>query len=422
MTTAGQHYCADCGQLLSAKKQPTKTVAQKAPSRPKKAAPPLNLKVIEAARKAKPAPAKTKAPAKAPIKAPPKPRLEPEPELSAPEARPVASGKRFHHKTALRDAFKSLSNRTTLRIAVVATLLTTVCEVAFAATFAKTGLYAITESFAAGSVNTARATTLVGHVAWACLLGFVGYLVYHYALAAIIFKTSRIFDRRRASTAQIRQAALGSLAGMFIIDILTWLFISITALLVAGANFGFLGTKSLGAMGIVLAVATNLIAIYAWLGLLSARHMATYAIVLGQVGVLRAYATGWTLFNRQFGRIVTGLMLIVVVSAVLAIPASILQALLGNGSTIALVITTLATTVTQAVILIISAVYFLRLYRYAIAREYDSELGHLLSGRQPQSGHVKRRLVALGVITAAWVVVMTSLIIYADPLAKAIIR
>lgn len=455
LETAGQTYCADCGQLLTAqekkvekkppekkavekKKEPVKAVAQKAPARPKKTAPPLNLKAIEQARSPKavasknPATVDTRqthaktiakpAPRRRPVVAAPVVKPAPIEAAMAEVRTPAAKDNKFRHKLALRDAFKSLRTRKTYQIAVVATLITTICEAAFVSMYAKTGLYAITETIAAGSINAARATTLIGHAAWAGLLGFVGYLVYHYARAEIIFRTSRIFDRRSVSDAPARRAALGSLAGMFIIDVITWILAALSVALVVGANFGFLGTKSLGVMGIVLAVATNLIAVYVWFGLIAARHMATYAIVLGQVGVFRAYSTGWALFNRQFGRITAGLILIGVINAVIALPASLLGKALGVESTMALLIGTIAVAITQAIIMVVGAVYFLRLYRYVIAREYDSELGHLLSGRQAQASKVKPRLIALGVITVVWVGIMTALILNSSPLASAIIR
>ena len=455
--TAGQRYCADCGQLISAKKPSKevkkvekkvenkpepKTVAQKAPAtKPKKAAPPLNLKAIEESRSPRSA-ATTKPGALDLRTTTPKPAVKrsvgrhvpPKPVAAQPKVQPVISeaaiaeirvpvpSKKFRHKLALRDALKSIFAGKTLGIALAATVITTICEVAFVTMFAKSGQYALTETIKAGSINAARATTLIGHFAWASLLGFVGYLVYHYALAEIIFRTSRAFDRRNAAATQAQRAALGSLAGLFVVDLITWVLVIVSIGLVAGANFGFLGTKSLGAMGIVLAVLTNVLAAYIWLGLISARHMASYAIVLGQVGVRRAYSTGWSLYNREFGRITSGLIIITCVSFLIALPASVLQSILGTSSNLVLATTTAVTALTQAVLMIVGAVYYLRLYRFVIAREYDAELGHLLSGRQPRKSHVGRRLVALGLITVVWVVAMTSLIIYATPLAKAIIR
>ena len=464
--TAGQRYCADCGQLIQEKpkaekvpkkespkketpkkaekqKPDAKPVAQAAPSKPRKTAPPLNLKAIEDARKPKvsaaapgvldlknnvPKPAITKAPVGKHV--PPAKKAAPtKPVIAEPTMAEVGSevkvpvlGKKFRHKLALRDAFKSVATRRTFTIAFFATLITTICEIAFVTKFAQTGMYAITETIAAGSINAARANTLIGHAAWASLLGFFGYLVYHYGRAEIIFRTSRTFDRRNASVAQARRAALGSLAGMFVIDAITWILAAISIALTAAANLGFIGTKSLGVMAIILAVLVNIVAVYIWLGLVSARSMANYAIVLGQVGVRRAYSTGWSLFNRQFGRIVSGLMLVVAVSFVVALPASVLHNMLGTGSIAALVATTFVTTITQAIILIIGSIYFLRLYRFVIAREYDSELGHLLSGRQPRQSHVGRRLAALGVIAIIWVGVMTALILNSSAVASAIIR
>lgn len=448
--TAGQRYCADCGQLITAKKvdkkpekkPEVKSVAQKAPvAKPKKTAPPLNLKAIEESRSPKVNAAKkpgaldlrTAVP-KLAVKKQVGRHVPPKPVATTPSVQPVISeapiaeirvpvpSKKFRHKLALRDALKSVFAGKTLGIALAATIITTICEVAFVVMFAKSGQYAITETIKAGSINATRATTLVGHFAWASLLGFVGYLVYHYALAEIIFRISRAFDRRNATAAQARRAGLGSLAGLFAIDVITWLLAVASISLVAGANFGFLGTKSLGVVGVILAVLINVLAAYVWLGLVSARHMATYAIVLGQVGVRRAYSTGWSLYNREFGRITSGLIIITFISFLLALPASIFSNMLGTGSNLALAATTAVTALTQAVIMIVGAVYFLRLYRFVIARQYDSELGHLLSGRQPRKSHVGRRLVALSIITIVWVVVMTSLIIYATPLAKAIIR
>lgn len=461
--TAGQRYCADCGQLITAKKPEPNTVAKepvkdakkktehkaavkpvahKAPAaKAAKVAPPLNLKAIEASRSVHVATPKNSAALdlrhttpRPSTKKPIGKHVSPKPAAAPAETQPVISkalisevpvpvpSKKFRHKLALRDALKSVFVGKSLGIALLATVITTVCEVAFVTIFAKTGMYAITESIAAGSVNTARATTLAGHLAWGALLGFVGYLVYHYALAQVIFRVSRTFDRRSATSAQAQRAALGSLAGLFVIDVLTWLLAVVTIALVAGANLGFLGTKSLGVIGIILAALVNIIAVYVWLGLIAARHMATYAIVLGQVGVRRAYATGWALYNRQFGRITSGLMLITLVTALIALPASILQNVVGSSSTFTLATVTAVTALTQAVVMIVGAVYYLRLYRFVIAREYDSELGHLLSGRQPRKAHVGRRLFALAIISVVWVAVMTSLIIYASPLAKAIFR
>lgn len=454
--TAGQRYCADCGQLIVAKKESnkeekkakaksvTKTVSQVAPVKQRKAMPPLNLKAIEESRNPKPAAIKhpsaldlrntsPKPAVRRPVgkhvapskKVVPAPQPVAKPSISeAPIAEvkvPVLSRK-FRHKLALRDALKSVFASKTLGIALIATVITTICEVAFVNVFAKSGMYAITESVKAGSINAARFNTLVGHVAWGALLGFVGYLVYHYGLAEIIFRTSRAFDRRNATAAQARRAALGSLAGMFTIDAITWTCAVISFTVVAGANIGFLGTKSLGIVGIILAVLINTIAAYIWLGLIAARHMTGYAIVLGQVGVRRAYSTGWSLYNRQFGRITTGLILITLISFVVALPASLLHNLLDSGSSLALGVTTAVTAVTQAIIMVVGAVYFLRLYRFVIAQEYDSELGHLLSGRQPHKSHVGKRLVVLGVITLAWVVIMTSLIINSSSVASAIIH
>lgn len=455
---AGQRYCADCGQLITAKKDKdnhakpvtkklekkseAKTVAQKAPvGKPKNVAPPLNLKAIEESRS--PRVVIAKKPGALDLRAAtPKPAVKksvgrhvpPKPVIAQPKVQPVISeapiaeirvpvlSKKFRHKLALRDALKSIFAGKTLGIALTATVITTICEVAFVVMFAKSGQYAITETIKAGSINAARATTLIGHFAWASLLGFVGYLVYHYALAEIIFRTSRAFDRRNATAAQAQRAALGSLAGLFVIDVITWLLAIVSIGLVAGANLGFLGTKSLGVAGVILAVLTNVLATYVWIGLISARHMASYAIVLGQVGVWRAYSTGWSLYNREFGRITSGFIIITVVSFLIALPASIFHNILGTSSNLALAATTAVTALTQAVIMIVGAVYFLRLYRFVIARQYDSELGHLLSGRQPRKSHVGRRLVVLSVITIIWVAVATSLIVYATPLAKAIIR
>lgn len=451
--TAGQRYCADCGQLLSDKKVVTKpekkkaskpkvaAIAQKAPSKPRRSAPPLNLKAIDESRSARTTAAsrssaldlrqpKPKPVIKKPIgkHVPPvKPKIAPRvaPALVAQEPLREATtpqiATKFRHKNALRDAFKSLTTRPIFLIAIIAALITTICEAIFVVRFAKTGMYAISQTIAAGSLNTARGTTLIGHLAWASLLGFVGYLVYHYAMAEIIFRISRLFDRRSAKAQQARRAALGSLAGLFIIDLLTWMFAIISLALVVGANVGFLGTKSLGIIGIILAVLTNAIVAYIWLGLIAARHMASYAIVLGQVGVRRAYTTGWSLYNRQFGLITSGLLLVVLVSFVLALPASILRSVIGN-STAGLVVSTMVTAITQAILLIIGSVYFLRLYRYVVAREYDSELGHLLTGRQPQQSHVKRRLIALSGIAVLWVIVSVALIISASPVASAIIH
>jgi len=460
--TAGQRYCADCGQLISdnktthkndkkvdkkpTEKPKTPVISQKAPAKPRKTAPPLNLKAIEDARSpktkavaapgvldlknAKPKQVTTKAPLGKhvpPVKKSQE-KAEAQPIIAEPQLSQIAEikvpvlGKKFRHKKALRDAFKSISNGRTLTIAVIATLITTICEVAFVSKFAATGMYALSETIAAGSINAARATTLIGHAAWASLLGFFGYLVYHYGMAEIIFRTSRTFDRRNAPNAQTRRAALGSLAGMFVIDAITWILAIATIALTAGANFGFLGTKSLGVVGIVLAMLVNIVAVYFWLGLVSARHMANYAIVLGQVGVRRAYGAGWALYNRQFGRVVSALMIVVAVSFLIALPASLLHNALGSSSTSALVVTTAVTTLTQAIIMIVGSVYFLRLYRFVIAREYDSELGHLLSGRQPRKSHVGRRLIALGVITVVWVGLMTLVIINSSALATAIIR
>ncbi len=454
--TAGQRYCADCGQLIVAKKESskeekktkvkpvTKTVNQVAPAKHRKTMPPLNLKAIEESRNPKtaaikhpsaldlrstsPKPAvrrpvgKHVAPSK---KVVPVPQPVAKPSISeAPIAEvkvPVLSRK-FRHKLALRDALKSVFAGKTLGIALIATVITTICEVAFVNVFAQSGMYAITESVKAGSINAARFNTLVGHVAWGALLGFVGYLVYHYGLAEIIFRTSRSFDRRNATTAQARRAALGSLAGMVAVDMITWICAVLSFTVVAGANFGFLGTKSLGPMGIILAVLVNLIAVYIWLGLASARHMASYAIVLGQVGVRRAYSTGWALYNRQFGRIVTGLMLVTLISFVVALPASLLHNLLGSGSSLALATTTAVTAATQAIIMVIGAVYFLRLYRFVIAQEYDSELGHLLSGRQPHKSHTGKRLAVLAVITVAWLVITIGLIVNSSSVAGIIIH
>lgn len=464
--TAGQRYCADCGQLISTKKDAKddkkketakaekktvnkpeakpKTVSHAAPAKPRHVAPPLNLKAIEESRGARSTTVSRPgaldlrhSSPKAPVKktvgkhvAPAKTtsvevKREAVPvvaEAELAEVRgPVASTKTFHHKLAFRDGFRSLMAHTTFKVAFIATLITTICEAIFVVRFAKTGMYAITESISAGSINAARAITLVGHLAWASLLGFIGYLVYHYAMAYIVFRTSRSFDRRPATAEQAHRVALGSLSGLVIIDLLTWMFAVVSLVLVVGANVGFLGTKNLGVAGLGLAMLTNAIVAYIWLGLIAARHMTTYAIVLGQVGVRQAYSTGWALYNRQFARITTGLILVVLVSFIVALPASILHNLIG-GSSFGLTVATIATAATQAVLLVVGSVYFLRLYRFVIAREYDSELGHLLSGRQPQKTNVGRRLAVLAVITLLWVIISTALIINASPVASAIIR
>ncbi len=442
--TAGQRYCADCGQLISAKKEvkkkpQPKAIAQKAPAKPRVSAPPLNLKAIEQSRVAakkrtSSAPAldlrttKPKPVIKKPIgrhvppaaTAPVQPSVATElPPAPQPATRPVA--KKFRHVSALRDGFKSVTSVRSFQLAFAAAFITTLCEVVFMARFASSARYALAESLAAGSINSFRATTLIGYLAWAGVLGYVGYLVYHYALAHIIYRTSRIIDRRATTEVQARRAALGSLASMFTVDALTWVFGFITLVLVIGANVGFLGTKSLGVVGQILAILTNAIVAYVWLGLLAARHMATYAIVLGQVSVRQAYTTGWTLYNRQFGRLTAGLIVATLVGFVVALPASIISNIAGN-SLIGLSSSVLVVGLAQAVILIVGAVYFLRLYRFIIAREYDSELGHLLSGRQPQKAHVGRRLTLLGGITVIWVIVMGLLIVNASSVARLFTR
>lgn len=453
--TAGQIYCADCGQLIEGKaskedapkkaeakpaakaKPASKAIAHKAPAKAaKKTAPPLNLKVIENARTGQTKPQgpgvldlkhmQAKKPA-TPTSAP-EPTVVPvvsesaivaEPNIFE-DIQPTAPRKRFRHKNALRDGFRSVLVRKTIRSALAAGLLTTLTETIFVVLFAKSGMYAITESINAGSVNTARATTLIGHIGWAGLLGMVGYLIYHYVLAEIIFRTSRAFDRRSVTTAQTHRAGLGSLAGLFGLDVTTWILAILSGSLIIGANIGFLATKSLGVWGIVLAGITNILAIYVWLGLIAARHMATYAIVLGQVGMVRAYGTGWRLYNRQFGRVVSALIILAVVIALLSIPANATK-LLVSGS-IGMWLLYGITAVTQALVLIIGSVYFLRLYRFVVGREYDSDLGHLLTGRQPQQKHVAKRIVALVIIMIVWSAAMAYLIVNASSVAHALIR
>jgi len=462
--TAGQRYCADCGQLIHTKnddkkadkkeeqKEETKqsvnksihkAVVHKAPAaKPRKIAPPLNLKVIEESRNPKTVVADgpgvlnlKDATPQAIIKKtvgrhvlPAKPvnvRHQAVPMVSeAPiaEVRVPAPSKKFHHKLALRDALKAIVTGKNFGNALAATSIAVLCQLIFLAVFASTGAYAISESMAAGSINAARLTTLVGHSAWAILLSFAGYLVYHYAMAKIILRTSSTLDGRRTNTAQLRRSSLGSLAAIVVVDIVSWLLALGTIAMIVGANVGFLGTKSLGMVGVVLAILVNIIAVYFWLGLVIARIMASYAIVLGQVGVGRAYSTGWSLYNREFGRLTSGLLIILLVSIIIALPATLLLNTLGISAGLTIRIVAAAAALTQAVILVLASVYFLRLYRFLIAREYDSELGQLLSGRQPRASHVGRRLAVLGAIILVVVASMTSLIIYASPVAAAFIR
>ena len=448
LKTAGQLYCADCGQLIDDK--PPKAVAHKAPIvkskstvKPKPSAPPLNLKAIEEARTgktattAKPKPgvldlknAQPKAPAKKTIgrHVPPKPVTEPTPVIAeadlsdAPAVIKVPIQRKFHHKLAIRDGLKSITTGKAFVTAFTASIVATVAEVGFMRWFSTSGSYAIQQSLNNRVINQARLQTLIDHAGWALLLGFAGYLVYHYALADIIFRTSRTFDRRSATTAQCRRAALGSLAGLFGVDVITWTLALILLSLVAAANIGFIGTKSLGLAGMALAILTNIVAMYVALGLVAARHMATYAIVLGQVGLRRAYSTGWSLFTRQFGRLTNGLILISLVSMVLALPAGLASKLTTVQSTLGFALVVAVTALTQALILIIGSVYFLRLYRFLISQEYDSDLGHLLSGRQPRKSHVARRLAVLGLVSLLVTAISVSFIAMAPQLAQSLIR
>lgn len=444
LKTAGQLYCADCGQLIDASKpkktesKSPKVVSHKAPvakSQTKASTPPLNLRAIDEARATtkKPSPSKPgvldlknaqpKAPAKKTIGRHVPPASVAKPEISVtPAVVKIPVQRKFHHKLALRDGLKSITTGKAFVIAFAATLLATLAETSFSRWFAASGSYAISQSFSKQVLNGPRFQTIIDHLGWALLLGYISYLVYHYALADIIFRTSRIFDRRFASAAQCRRAALGSLAGLFAIDLITWMLALTSLTLVAAANIGFIGTKSLGIFGLILAGLTNLVAAYVWLGLIAARHMATYAVVLGQVGVRRAYSAGWALYTRQFGRLTNGLLLIGLVTAIVAVPATLAWRLASVSTTLGFALIVALSALTQAIILIIGAVYFLRLYRFLISQEYDADLGHLLSGRQPRQSHVARRLIVLSAVSIVVIVVSLLCINYAAPIAKALIR
>jgi hypothetical protein len=433
------------------KKQPAAkpsapTVTHKAPAaKPKHAAPALNLRAIEASRNPKAATrtapgaldlrnTSPKPAAKKPIgkHVSPKPKAPVVP--VAPVAEPVISeapitevrvpvpAKKFRHKLALREALKGVFGGKALTTALFATLAITVCQVIYATIFAKTGLYAITESISAGSVNTARATTLVGHLAWGVLISLAGYVVYQYSLAKIIYRGSTEYDRLNSAPSHVRHIAAGSIFGLVSLDVISYFLALSIVLATAGANLGFLGTKSLGVAGVVLAAVVNIIAVYILLGLIVARQMAMYAAVMGQVSVRRAYSTGWALYTRQFGRTTSGLLLMLVVSLLLTVPLTLLVAILGTGSTLAIAVTVALAVLTQAVVTVVATLYFVRLYQFVLSQEYDSELGHLLSGRQPHKAHVGRRLIALAGLLLILTAAMTSLIAYASPVASALIR
>ena len=460
--TAGQRYCADCGQLITAKKETKaatvkvgkkaekhkkdeelKPVSHQAPTaKPQRMAPPLNLKAIEQSRKPQASVVKlgvldlkntTHKPAaiKKPVgrhvphvkKAVHQAEVEPVIAKAAITEVSVSSpAQKFSHKQAIVGALDSIMAAKNLSLALAATVIVVISQLVFSSIFTKSGMYAINESIAAGSVNSARATTLIGHFAWASLLGLAGYLVYNYIMAKIAFSSSRRIDGQATSATLTRHHALGSLSGILMTDLLTWLLAAITALLVVGANFGFLGTKSLGVVGVVLAVLVNIIAVYIWLGLIAARQMAIYAIVLAQVGVRRAYVVGWTLYNRQFGRLTAGMIMISFFGLLVSAPVVVLTMLLGSNSALALVLTVAAATLAAAVLMIIGIVYYLQLYGYVIGAEYDKELQDLLHGRKPLKINFGRRMVALGVVSAILMAVMTTLIVNASPVASAIIR
>ena len=154
--TAGQRYCADCGQLIGAKKEvkkkpQPKVIAQKAPAKPRVSAPPLNLKAIEQSRVAakkrtastpaldlrttKPKPIIKKPigrhvppAATAPVQPSVATELPPAPQPATP---PVA--KKFRHVSALRDGFKGVTSVRSFQLAFAAAFITTLCEVVFMA-------------------------------------------------------------------------------------------------------------------------------------------------------------------------------------------------------------------------------------------------------------------------------------------------
>lgn len=445
--TAGQRYCADCGQIIGAKKEvknpESKAVQQKAPlGKSRRQTPPLNLKAIEDFRKpqapvAGPGVLDLKNTAhKPPSVKKPVGRHVPPVHKSAhiPDAEPViakasiaevhvpVSAHTFQHMRAIGVALKSLVVGKNLGLALTAVVVITISQIVFASLFAKSGLYAITESIAAGSLNSPRATTLLGHVAWASLIGLVGYLVYVYAMAKMVLTNAQRADGQTMAASQTRRHALASLSGIVMVDIVTSILAIITLVLVAGANFGFLGTKSLGLVGLLLALLVNIIAVYVWLGLITSRIMAMYAIVLGQLSLHRAYAAGWALYSRQFARLSTAVILMTALSAAVSVPVVVMNSLLGYNSALALVAALAASALVVAVLMVVTSVYFLQLYRYAVSREYDSQLSNQLSGGKPRKVHLARRLASLAVITVIWASIASALIVYSSPVANAIFR
>lgn len=465
--TAGKSYCADCGQLITAKKEikkeepKPKAHAQKAPaSKPRKpAAPPLNLKVIEESRspkaKAKAAPgvldltgSKPK-PARKPIgthkpatKSKPKAAVKKQPEVLNPsfldEVEPVIADSvvqevpqaiknqeheaQFSSKKALHAARKQAFKGRVFITTLIAVAGAAVCMAVFWSIFGETLSYAISESVKAGAVNVARATTILGHIAWATLVGLGGYLLYVYMLALLVLRGSHKLDKQHHDVGAAHKAALGSLVGIAIIDLISYLLIITSGTLAVGANIGFLGTKSLGVYGIVLATLTNATIIYLWLGLISARIMAGYALVLGQTTVRRAYGVGWSLYNHQFGRVTFGMVVILFVGLIWSVPAVIATKLLGGGSIVTMGIVAVIGIVTKAIVLGIAVNYFLRLYRAIIAKQYDPHEEELLLGRQPHTVHLGRRLIALGLIAVLVIVKCLVVIANASAIASALIR
>jgi transcription initiation factor TFIIIB Brf1 subunit/transcription initiation factor TFIIB len=455
--TAGQRYCADCGQLIAekakkAEKKPEKKqeekqkpVTSKHKAKPKKVAPPLNLKAIEESRTSKKPvhkqpgtldlrQAAPKQPAKKPIgrHVAPKavvpaqaPEIALEPVIAEPPIAQVhisSPAKRFRvFKAYLQSITLGFSGKS-LPAALGAIVVIAISQAVYLSVFTQTAIIAISESFADASITLVRGVMLIDHLAWAILASLLGYVAYQYAVAKITYRNSIEYDRRNGSNKHVRQIALCSLFGLTSLDMINSIAGSLLITATVIANIGFIGTKSLGWIGIALALIINCIAIYVLLGMLAARLMGANAVIVGQAGVRRAYATGWALYTRQFGIITSGIIVMILASVLFIIPLGTLYAIFGVQSMIIQLVLAIVAVGSFAALTAATVIYAARLYQFVVSQVYEGEARQQLSGSDPSEASTGRRLMAVVALLLIVAASMVGLILNAYPIATAFIR
>ncbi len=253
--------------------------------------------------------------------------------------------------------------------------------------------------------------TLGNLVAISAIGLFVAILGYGYSLyvgSAIAYGASKQLDGRHIPRRRWFDDAFQSIPGLIGLDaIVVTLAICLVGLEVLLVQYGPVVQQASLRIGVIFLL--NIFVVYAALGLVLARLLGGYCVVLAGKRSVAAFTIGWKLYHKRLVRLIGALGLSLIVEIIIWLPYLLFTQNIGRNLTEGYRAELTAVLVGAAVglSLIFASLFWLRQYHDTVRATYPSSYARLISGRRiaDSAGGLTAILAGLMLIVAAGLLV-----------------